>query len=174
MVRTLSSEDLLLTLCVHAAKHAWIRLCWLRDIAGVVQSQPLDWTLVGERSRDLGIQRILAIGLLLAHRLLGAPVPDSLRESWQGNREIDSLYNQVAQHMPGAEEYSAESPEYFRLMLRLRERLSDRIRFAFRLTFTPGIGEWQVLRLPAPLFPLYRVIRVFRLGGRLLRGRASG
>ncbi len=173
-VRTLSSEDLLLTLCVHAAKHAWIRLCWLRDIAGVVQSQPLDWSLVGERSRDLGIQRILAIGLLLAHRLLGAPVPDWLRESWQGNRQIDSLYNQVAQHLPGAEEYSAESPAYFRLMLRLRERWSDRIRFAFRLTFTPGIGEWQVLRLPAPLFPLYRVIRLFRLGGRLLSGRSSG
>ena len=173
-VRTISPEDLLVTLCVHAAKHAWIRLCWLRDLAGVLASQAFNWDIVEQRARDLGIQRILGVSLLLAHRLLAAAVPDSLRESWQGSREIDSLCKEIAQHMPGAEQYSTESIEYFRLMLRLRERLSDKVRFAFRLTFTPGMGEWKVLGLPAPLFPLYRVIRFFRLGGRLLTGRTPG
>jgi len=41
-VRALSPEDLLLTLCVHAAKHAWVRLYWLRDIAATLQSQAID------------------------------------------------------------------------------------------------------------------------------------
>ncbi|PYY09939.1 MAG: hypothetical protein DMG69_08890 [Acidobacteria bacterium] len=29
-VHTLSPEDLLLVLCVHAAKHVWRRLSWVR------------------------------------------------------------------------------------------------------------------------------------------------
>jgi hypothetical protein len=171
LVRTLSPEDLLVTLCVHAAKHAWIRLCWLRDLAGVLESQNIDWHIVEPRGRDLGIQRIVAVSLLLAQRLLDATVPDSLRDRWQRDPEIENLCNKIARHMPGAEEYSTESLEYFRLMLRLRERVSDQFRFALRLIFTPGMGEWELLRLPASLFPLYRVIRLFRLGGKLLTRR---
>jgi hypothetical protein len=173
VVRALSSEDLLLALCVHAAKHAWIRLCWLRDIAGVVESPPLDWNLIEHRARQLGIARIFGISLLLAHRLLGADVPDSLREKWQADQELGSVCGEIAQHMPVAEEYNAESLQYFRLIFRLRERASDKFRFAFRLVFTPSRGEWAVVRLPAPLFPLYRIIRVFRLAAKLLSPRPA-
>ena len=52
-VKTLSPEDLLLVLCIHAAKHAWTRLCWLRDIAAVRQQQ-LSWDLVLERGGEFG------------------------------------------------------------------------------------------------------------------------
>ena len=47
-VRTLSAEDLLLALCVHASKHAWMRLGWICDIAGVVRSQRIDYGVVRE------------------------------------------------------------------------------------------------------------------------------
>jgi hypothetical protein len=171
LVRALASEDLLLALCVHAAKHAWIRLCWLRDIAGVVASPPLDWDLIEQRARNLGIARILGISLLLAHRLLGADFPDSRRENLQADQELDSISEEIAQRMPVAQDYNAESLPYFRLIFRLRERASDKFRFAFRLAFTPSRGEWAVMRLPAPLFPLYRIIRVFRLAARLLPSR---
>src|SRR5262249_50210801 len=69
-VRTLSPEDMVLTLTVHAAKHAWVRLHWLRDIAGVVVTQRLDWDLLTRRARELGIARIVGVSLVLAHRLL--------------------------------------------------------------------------------------------------------
>jgi hypothetical protein len=75
--------------------------------------------------------------------------------------------------LAAADEYSSESLRYFRLMLGLRERARDKLRFLFRLAFTPSIGEWEVVRLPAPLFPLYRIIRLFRLAGRLSRSRAG-
>jgi hypothetical protein len=51
----------------------------------------------------------------------------------------------------------------------LRERRSDQFRFLCRLACTPSVGEWKVIRLPAPLFPFYRVIRMFRLGARMFR-----
>jgi hypothetical protein len=171
-VRTLSSEDLLLVLCVHAAKHEWIRLCWLRDIAGVLHSQTLDWSLVERRSRELGIRRIVSVSLLLASRLLGASVPESLAALGRADHEAERLSEQIARNFPASEEYSSESLRYFRLMLRLRERVRDQLRFLFRLAFTPSIGEWAVVRLPSPLFPLYRIIRLFRLAARLSGPRA--
>jgi len=162
-VKTLSAEDLLLTLCLHAAKHAWIRLCWLRDIAGVVSTQSIDWEPVGRRADDLGIRRIVGVGLALAQRLLGANLPQGILEAFRADSQAESLCAEIIAHIPSAEEYRTESPEYFRLMLRLRERTRDRLRFAARLAFTPSVGEWQSVRLPAALFPLYRVVRLFRL-----------
>jgi hypothetical protein len=69
----------------------------------------------------------------------------------------------VAEH-----EFDPESMAYFRLMVELRERRRDQLSFCWRLLFTPGAGEWSAVRLPGPLFPLYRVVRVFRLAGRLV------
>ena len=168
-----SSEDLLLVLCVHAAKHAWIRLCWLRDIAGVMQSQTLHWEFIEQRSRELGIQRIVSVSLRLASQLLGAKVPHSAMAMTSTDRDVARKSEQVARELAAADEYSSESLQYFRLMLGLRERARDKLRFLFRLAFTPSIGEWEVVRLPAPLFPLYRIIRLFRLAGRLSRSRAE-
>ncbi len=166
-VVALSPEDLLLSLGVHAAKHAWIRLCWLRDVAGVVQSTALNWACVWQEARRLGIERILTINLRLANMLLGAGASQS--EQQRDHPEIIAISDRIAAEMPSAEEYSTESLEYFRLMLRLRERRSDRVRFALRLLFTPSVGEWSVVRLPGPLFPLYRLIRLFRVAARFLR-----
>jgi putative nucleotidyltransferase-like protein len=170
-VRSLSPEDLLLVLCVHAAKHAWIRLCWLRDVAGVMQSQTLDWEWIDQRSRELGIQRMVAVSLRLANQLLGTKVPAFALAMTSTDRAVACAAEQVVSQLAAAGEYSSESLRYFRLMLGLRERARDKLRFLFRLAFTPGIGEWAVVRLPAPLFPLYRIIRLFRLAGRLSRPR---
>jgi hypothetical protein len=44
------------------------------------------------------------------------------------------------------------------------------VRFLTRLTFTPGPGEWEAIRLPKALLPLYRVVRLVRLASRFARG----
>lgn len=172
-VRTLSPEDLLLTLCVHAGKHAWVRLYWLRDIAGAVQSQTIDWTGVERKARKLGVTRMVGVSLRLAHRLLQANVPDLVRNLWNADPEIERLSEEVLGGLPRAEAFNPESLQYFRLMMRVRERASDQVRFLLRLVFTPGAGEWAIVRLPAPLFPLYGVIRMFRLCARMLRSQAD-
>jgi len=166
-VKTLSPEDLLLTLCVHAAKHAWTRLCWLRDIAAVTQ-QPLHWELLLERARELGIQRILEVSLVLASRLLGANAPENVRMNLGKDVMSNELAEEIARHIPDSEEYRTDTLDYFRLMLRLRERPSDRMRLMSRLAFTPSVNEWQLVRLPSALFPLYRMVRMYRLARRFL------
>jgi hypothetical protein len=173
-VKTLSQNDLLLTLCVHAAKHAWIRVCWLRDIAGLVESEVLNWDSVLSQARVLGIDRLLRLSLMLASRWLGASVKVASMEKGRSDFDLSELYRQIAPHIPDSVEYSTESVEYFRLMLRLRERLSDKVRFASRLAFTPSIGEWSLVRLPAPLFPLYHGIRLLRLAARVFSAPGAG
>src|SRR5262245_4360724 len=81
----LAPEDLLLVLCVQAARDAWGdlshpyaqerghgRLLQICDIATLLQSHPdMDWDRVLGDARRLGGQRMLWFGLRVAHELLG-------------------------------------------------------------------------------------------------------
>jgi len=79
-VRTLRTEDLLLVLCVHAAKHVWVQLSWLCDIAQLMKSRPLDWNTIQDEARRLGIERIVSLNLFLAHNLLDSPLPPPMQK----------------------------------------------------------------------------------------------
>src|ERR1700730_6947193 len=73
--RRLSHQDLMLVLCVHAAKHAWMQLSWLCDIVQLARSRSPDWEALRAQATRLGIERIVAVSFLLAHKLLGASLP---------------------------------------------------------------------------------------------------
>lgn len=169
-VKTPSPEDLLLVLSVHAAKHVWGRLIWLRDIAQILRREDLKWDWVQSRARECGIERILHITLLLANRLLGAAIPEPIENSVLSDRAALAFASEIAAGVADEVSYEEEHVSYFRLMMRLRERRADRLRFLARLTFTPGPGEWEAVRLPGPLFPLYRLVRLGRLAARWARG----
>lgn len=164
-VRTLAPEDLIVALCLHAAKHAWARLSWICDIDRTVRSQAIDWSVVEERARQLGIVRLVTIGLRVAEKTLGTPRVDSC--AFSAHDAIgDAISNQVESLLLSSSDYDVESLAYFRLMTHSRERVSDKTRFLWRLALTPGTGEWSAIHLPEVMFPLYRVVRVSRLMGR--------
>jgi len=51
IVPALSSEDLLLALCLHGAKHCWERLIWICDLAELIRvHKGIDWELVFEQA----------------------------------------------------------------------------------------------------------------------------
>ena len=163
-LQTLGREDLVLVLCVHAAKHAWIQLSWLCDLARLAESQPIRWENLQREAKRLGIERVVSVSFQLAHRLLGAEIPPPLQAEAD---QTKSLANQILPILSGGTEINPESIPYFKLMMDARERGRDRFRFLWRLAVTPGIGEWSAVRLPAALFPLYRGVRAVRLAGRL-------
>jgi hypothetical protein len=164
-LRTLSREDSMLVLCVHAAKHAWVQLSWLCDIAELAKS--IDWGVTREQAQRLGIERIVAVTFVLAARLLGTPLPEVAQERIQKDRTVEDLADRILPIVAQRTEYDTESMAYFRLMMDVRERSRDRLRFVGRLASTPSVGEWAAIRLPDSLFPLYRVVRLMRLAGRL-------
>ena len=169
-VKTPSPEDLLLVLSIHAAKHVWGRLIWLCDIAQILKRDNLNWDWIQAQARDLGIERILHITLLLANRLLATIIPAPIEDAVIADRAALAFTEQIAVTVAAGVTYGEEQLSYFRMMMRLRERRADRLRFFTRLTFTPGPGEWETVHLPKLLFPLYRIVRLARLASRFSRG----
>jgi Uncharacterised nucleotidyltransferase len=169
-VKAPSPEDLLLVLSVHAAKHVWGRVIWLRDIAQILKRENLNWDRVQARTREFGIERILRVTLLLANQLLGTAIPVAIESAVLADQAARSLAEEIAVALAAGFSHDTGRTSYFRLMMRLRERRADRLRFLARLMFTPGPGEWEAVRLPGALVPLYRVVRVVRLAGRFARG----
>jgi Uncharacterised nucleotidyltransferase len=162
-VRCLSPEDSLLALCLHSAKHLWMRLIWVCDIAETLHTQTIDYPLVVARARSLGILRIVGVSCWLANHLLGAQVPQLAQQIIAGDPQVPLLGQEFASRLARSATYDLDSSEYFRLILRLRERPRDRWRYGWRLLRTPGAGDLSSVRLPEALFPLYRVMRLARL-----------
>jgi hypothetical protein len=162
-VPCLSREDSLLALGVHAAKHLWMRLIWLVDIAETLRDKNIDTAQVFSRARDLGIARMLGVSFWLVKNLLHAEIPKAAEEMIASDDRVAALGAEIAERLARGAVYDFESTEYFRLILKLRERSGDRWRYLWRLFWTPGVGDIAAVRLPGALFPLYRIVRVGRL-----------
>src|SRR6266404_254230 len=111
--RILGQQDLMLVLCVHAAKHEWAQLGMLRDIAALARFE-LDWECIAAEAKRLGIERVLKISLLLAHELLGhelpfKPFPECASE----------LALSIQSRLASGTQSETESVRYFRTMMRV-------------------------------------------------------
>jgi len=168
-VPTLSPEDLLLVLCLHGAKHLWMRLIWISDIAETVRSQKINYDVVVSRARALGITRILGVSFWLAQHVRETVLPKIAEEIINTDAQVKALGQLFADRLQRSATYDFESSGYFRLIMKLRERQLDRWSYLWRLAWTPGQADLASVRLPEPLFPLYRAVRMTRLGRRMLR-----
>jgi hypothetical protein len=156
-------EDLLLILSIHGWKHAWNRLLWIADLARLIRKSPaLDWTVLNTRAKSCGSEGILLLGVLLAHKLFGVTVPSQIESRARAAGQIAGLANESIRYMQ-----DLSQPTYtgwHRYLLLARERRSDRIRHISRFLLTPGLGDWDAVRLPKFVTPLYRLIRLARVG----------
>jgi len=75
-----------------SSRHRWERLTWLCDVAEIMRLRPeMDWDVVIARSQVLICQRMLFLGVLLAHRLLDAPLPIAILQKMQANSDLNWL-----------------------------------------------------------------------------------
>lgn len=163
--RVLGPEDQLIFLCIHAAKHQWARLGMVQDIA-LQAGLDLDWDFVVREARRSGTLAILLISLLSARSLLGSKLPGSIMASPEMSGAHKFLPG-IVQNLQEMRETPPESIAYFRLMMEVRERKIDRARFVWRLSTTSSVSEWNAVKIPDTLFPLYSLVRGARLTRRL-------
>ena len=163
-VRSLSTEDLLLALCVHGTKHLWERLAWVCDVAELLNSRAsLDWGSVLRRAQDSRTERMLLLGLGLASGLLGATLPESIRRAIRADPTTDTLSESVAEKLfAGAEFEPSGFAASVRFNLMARTRLREKIRY-FRFILTPTDGDLAALSLPPGLSFVYYLLRPVRL-----------
>jgi hypothetical protein len=160
----LAPADLLVFLCAHGANHCWERLAWICDIAELIRTQrQLDWEAAQRRARELGCERMLLLGLRLAHELLGAAIPEAILQRAGSERATRSLAESVRNNLFDP---SFEAPGLFAgtlFHLRARERWRDRVLYCLRLATVTTSEDWNLLPLPAPLAWVYSLIRPVRL-----------
>lgn len=152
-IHSLSPENLLWLLCIHASKHQWERLRWLCDIAELIRAYPqLNWKEVADHAVHLNIQHRLYIGLLLANRLLGASLPVAIEEKINRIPQLKTLAQHVIKGLFEVQKESNGSwdiPE-LRFQLDSMDGLTDRFRFFLRysLSYVTSV-IWKLLRRPS-------------------------
>jgi hypothetical protein len=177
---TLSPEDTLLILCVHGAKHLWVRLAWICDVSELIRvHRDMNWEQIVAQARALGSERMLLLGLRLASDLLGATPPEEVLRRVRADQTVKALAEQIYERLfseAGRQTDLFEGSLFHPLFLKIRERLSDKIRYCILAATTQTVEDWQLLPLPQSLAFFYYVVRFIRLtgryGGRML-GRLS-
>jgi hypothetical protein len=160
-VLTLSPEDALVFACVHLAKHRWRELRLICDIAELIRVHPqMDWIRLLEIAENTHNKRLLYLGILLAHDVLGAAVPKGVTTPIAA----DALLIQFAQNAEKALFQEDEDPGRGALYdtICLRDRFRDKIRTALWFALTPSVEDYEWLPLPPRLIKLYYFLRPWR------------
>ena len=121
-----------------------------------------------ERARGLRSERILYLGLLLAHELLRAPLPASILARAQLCAPARSLTAWIRTQFFGPRffETEHESPALLasaRFYFRLNDRKRDGLGCAVRCALVPTVEDLARWSLPRMLFPFYLILRPVRL-----------
>jgi hypothetical protein len=157
-------EDLLLILSVNGAKDMWNRLEFISRVAELLHRYPqIHWQNTFARAQELGADRMILLGLFLAHHLLGASLPEEVLERIERTRILWSMGNQVCERLFCRPEDVPSLLELTRFRLRSRERLRDRINYCLKRALTPTHQDLENLTLPTSLEFLYPLFRPFRL-----------
>jgi hypothetical protein len=140
---THSLEDALLALCTHGAKHFWTRLLWVADLSAMLdrRSAQIDWDRVVACARELGTERILRTGLLLANRVLRSEIPAAVATWVRQDGPAEQMAQELAEALPGISEPSLLRRALFRM--RMRGGFLRGLGYLTRLSLVPTEHDWQ-------------------------------
>ncbi|MGH9685107.1 MAG: nucleotidyltransferase domain-containing protein [Candidatus Acidiferrales bacterium] len=162
-IASFSPEDTLILLCIHGAKDFWERLSWIADVSELIQAHSLAWEEVFARSEAIGATRMLSVGLSLASALLGAPLPAMARDRVRPDRVAALVVSQISQRALNRHSPPLSAVGRFRFRSRMMRGRVIGFRYAMRLALVPAEEDWEMIRLPASLSPLYLALRPLRL-----------
>src|SRR3984957_4467225 len=163
-VPTFSVEDGLIVLSIHGAKDFWERFSWIADISELVQRYPdLDWDATIRRAETLDAERMLHVALLLATGLLDAGVPDEVRRRLQADHAANDVAGEILASLMNRQYRPLDATGRFNVRRRMRRGGLAVFRYAMRLSVIPAEEDYEMMRLPAQLSPLYVALRPLRL-----------
>jgi hypothetical protein len=162
-VPVLSAEDSLLFCCAHGSKHLWYDLRAVSDVAETIRgNEGLDWEHIAAQAARLRAERMLFIGLILAHDLLGAEVPDHLLERAKRDKSVRCTAKEIENDMFKRRRSKPQELDTLNF-LRFRSSWRDKLRELLWVIFVPTVADYEALRLPPRLFKLYYVLHLARI-----------
>ncbi|MGA8872262.1 MAG: nucleotidyltransferase family protein [Candidatus Acidiferrales bacterium] len=163
-IRTFAPEDALVMLCIHGSKDFWERILWIADIAELIRAWPkLDWNAIYSRADSWKARRILHLGLAVASEMLDARLPDEIGARVKQDRAARSLASEVAQRLLRRDQAAFGAAGRFSFRRRMVDGALAGWRYSIRLAVAPAEEDWQMVRLPRLLAPLYVALRPLRL-----------
>ncbi len=176
-VRGISVDDLMLLLSVHGVRHAWSAVEWISGIAELIrQPGSVRWDRVIRDAEQLHVARIVRLGVALANRLLDAPIPAPVARWIDDDLRIPRLVAWVAARLFTPTDCHSAPQQWavFQFEMAVKDGAREQIRDGFRRVMYPSGNDWEAAGLPDVLFPLYHVLRPFRLLARYLRHAVWG
>jgi len=162
-VRVPPPEDLILMLCIHGAKDCWEKLEWVCGVAEVIRSETdVDWERLLEHAGKIRCVSILSLGLMLAHKLLDAPVPAGVLSQLSSRERLDSLAGEVTTRF-FSDDGALSLARRVRFHLWVKDSLFEKFRYCARLALTTTPVDWEMVQLPESGSFLYLPLRALRL-----------
>lgn len=159
-VKTFSSEDMLVILSVHGSYHLWEQIKWIADIAALLNVRPgINWRLVLKHAERLRCERMLGLGLYLSNTLLSTDLPKDANNFIDADPGVKFLSDKIIGRLfvERAKKLSL-NPLHLQMWKGWRERVKLCL-----IVFTLSPYDFEYLRLPDRLFPLYYLIRPIHL-----------
>ncbi|HKS09341.1 MAG TPA: nucleotidyltransferase family protein [Pyrinomonadaceae bacterium] len=162
-IKTLVTEDLILYLSMHGAKHLWRGLEWISSLGELIRAaESIAWDTIVERAAKAHATRMLALGLNLARTVSEVKIPDEVFTATDGDESMSKLSGEIMATIFDEPRY-AESTETNLYNLKIMDRKRDALVSALRAIFVPTFTDWQALNLPPSLHSLYYAYRPLRL-----------
>ncbi|MGD0543220.1 MAG: nucleotidyltransferase family protein [Candidatus Acidiferrales bacterium] len=162
-IPTFSVEDTLIVLSLHGTKDFWERLLWIADISELIQRYPnLDWNVTIDRAKVLQAERMLHVALLLATNLTETPFAEEIQRRLRSDRTANDLASEVWTRLMRQNYGSLNAKGRFNFRRRMLPG-TDGWRYAVRLSVVPAEEDYEMIRLPGILSPLYIALRPLRL-----------
>lgn len=133
-VQVLAPEELLILLCVHGSKHAWEQLKWVCDVTELLRTHPdLDWERIFANATAWRCQRLIHIGLALAHRVLDAPIPESVCARYSTDADVRMLSERMPASLLVSPRKGVSEEQAAAFYLTLKDTWWERCRFGLVL-----------------------------------------
>jgi len=162
-IGTLGTEDLILYLSMHGAKHLWRAIEWISSLGELIRSaESIAWETVVERAEKAHATRMLGLGLRLVEAVSAVEIPRKVLEATDREAGMKKMAEQILSQV-FAIAGPADSTETNLYNLRIMDRKRDALASALRAIFVPTFTDWSSLHLPPSLHPLYYAYRPLRL-----------
>lgn len=132
-IRALAPEELLIVLCVHGSKHAWEQLKWVADVSELLRSHRVDWRRVFAVAKKWKCRRMLVLGLMVAYRLLDAPLPGSVVAGLAREGEVAALAGRMPKSLLTRPQEGIDDQDNAALYLSLKDSRWNRWNFGLTL-----------------------------------------
>lgn len=174
-INSLPFCDLFVYLCLHGSRHKWEKFSWITDLHELIlnkkkQDEKFDWSKIQQHAKIHGCEKVVELGLYLVQYFYDTQTNYPHFQNIKSDKTFAKIARQIQEKIFDKDVSSSDISDWYLYHLTLKERQSDRLKlhifymiWYLKLTFKPNALDMQVFHLPPFFYPLYYVLRPFRL-----------